>query len=107
MAACIVVIIADRTRPVKPAGRRKLRLFVKHTLIQRAVLVRDDRGADRVARDVDRRARHIQDAVDAHNQPNAGNRQAESNTIASVTKPTEGTPAVPIEASVAVAMTVR
>lgn len=77
MAACIVVIIADRTRPVKQAGRRKLRLFFKHTLIQRAVLVRDDRGADRVARDVDRRARHIQDAVDAHNQPNAGNRQAD------------------------------
>ncbi len=34
MAACIVVIIADRTRPVKQAGRRKLRLFFKHMLIR-------------------------------------------------------------------------
>ena len=37
----------------------------------------------------------------------ATGRPTESNTIASVTRPTDGTPAVPMEASVAVAITVR
>lgn len=40
-------------------------------------------------------------------RPMPGNpgRPTESNTIASVTRPTDGTPAVPMEASVAVAIT--
>ena len=70
--------------------------------------MRHDRGADSVAGDINGSTRHIEDTVDTHDQPMpATGRPTESNTIASVTRPTDGTPAVPMEASVAVAITVR
>ena len=83
-------------------------IFIKYGFIERAVLMCNDRGADRVAGNVDRSSRHIKNTVDTHDQPMpATGRPTESNTIASVIRPTDGTPAVPMDARVAVAITVR
>ena len=41
-------------------------IFVKYRLIQCAVLMRHDRGADSVAGDINGSTRHIEDTVDTH-----------------------------------------
>ena len=52
-------------------------IFIKYGFIERAVLMCNDRGADRVAGNVDRSSRHIKNTVDTHDQADAGNRQAD------------------------------
>ena len=52
-------------------------IFVKYRLIQCAVLMRHDRGADSVAGDINGSTRHIEDTVDTHDQADAGNRQTD------------------------------
>ena len=41
-------------------------IFIKYRLIQCAVLMRHDRGADSVAGDINGSTRHIEDTVDTH-----------------------------------------
>ena len=50
-------------------------IFIKYGFIERAVLMCNDRGADRVAGNVDRSSRHIKNTVDTHDQADAGDRQ--------------------------------
>lgn len=52
-------------------------LLLEYRTVERAVLMRHNRRANRIACDVDRRARHIEDAVDTHNQADTGHRQAD------------------------------
>ena len=52
-------------------------VFIEYRFIERAILMCNDRGADRVAGNVDRSSRHIKNTVDTHDQADAGNRQTD------------------------------
>lgn len=85
-----------------------LRFPVKDILIKRLVLVCDDCRADGIAGDVYGGSGHIKIRSIPMISPIASTgRPTELNTIVKVTSPTLGTPAVPMEARVAVPMTIR
>ena len=76
-------------------------------LIKGTLLLGNDSGTYGITGDIDSGTQHIQDTVDTHDQCNAfGSSPTEVSTMDRVTRPTLGTPAVPMEAIVAVAMTV-
>ncbi len=95
-------------------GRTYIRLSGKGILpvenfhVHRIILFRHNGGAYCVPCNVHRSPCHIQDPVNPHNQPIASTGSpTELKTMDKVIRPTLGTPAVPMEASVAVAITVR
>lgn len=82
-------------------------IAIEYFAVERLFLMADNRCADSIACDVDCGAQHIENTVDTHDKSDTSvGSPTEFSTIARVTSPTLGIPAVPMEASVAVTTTV-